>query len=48
MEAAKTILETNPNALLFVLMPMPHSNVLNTSLVKNRRLLEDMLMKCHV
>ena len=45
VETSRVILEANNNAVMFTLLPMQHSSVLPTTVIKNRRTLEDLMVR---
>lgn len=41
LDAAKSICNANPNAMLFILFPQQHTSVEKTAIYKNKRSSED-------
>lgn len=44
LSVARGILNANPNAILFTLLPMAHSSTESQAVTKNRRALEDRIL----
>ena len=45
IDASKVVLDSSSSAILLTLMPMHHTSTLGTTVTKNRRQLEDLMMK---
>ena len=45
IDASKVVLDSSSSAILLTLMPMRHTSTLGTTVTKNRRQLEDLMMK---
>lgn len=46
VEVAKSVLNTNPNSMLFIFQVQSHQAIEKASMINHRRLLEDKLLGC--